>query len=125
LTSIIRTVRVEESRGGYISTYPIPQTADHFFDTPLNVSVSTPVSTLAYTLNLVDPVTAGNVAFRGRFYGGLDQGVDPDQSVQVSLNNQNQVLGTFKWRGQTGYDAAATQSVKPVTMRPRPSRQVG
>ena len=110
LTSIIRTVRVEESRGGYISTYPIPQTADHFFDTPLNVSASTPVSTLAYPLNLVDPVTTGNVAFRGRFYGGLDQGVDPDQSVQVSLNSQNQVLGTFKWHGQTGYDATATQS---------------
>jgi hypothetical protein len=109
LTSIIRTARVEEDKE-YHSDYPISQTADHFFDLPLSVDAVTTVSTRPYSLNLVNPITSGNITFRGRFYGGLDQGVNPDQSVQVSLNKSNQVLGTFQWRGQTGYNATATKS---------------
>ncbi len=106
LTSIIRTTRVENDRV-YYSDYPIPTSADHFFDDPpLYPTTSTPVSTLAYPLSLIDPVTTGAVAFRGRFYGGQAQGANPDQSVQVSLNSQ--AVGAFRWDGRTGYDAAAT-----------------
>ncbi len=105
LTTVIRTTRVEKDTA-YYSSYPIAPTADHFFDGPITVSTSTPVSTLTYTLSLVDPVTTENVAFRGRFYGGQDQGANPDQSLQVLLNGQ--ALGTFQWQGRTGYDALAT-----------------
>ena len=112
LTSIIRTVRVEWNRGGTISTYPAAQNADHFFDAPFPVSASNPVSTTTYSLNLVDPVTTGTITFRGRFYGGTAQAaVNPDQSMQVSLNGKSPVLGTF------------SGMVRPLTMRPQPRRQ--
>ena len=111
LTSIIRTVRVEWNRGGYFSTYPAAQNADHFFDAPFPVSASNPVSATTYSLNLVDPLTTGTINFRGRFYGGTAQAaVNPDQSMQVSLNGKSPVLGTFTWDGQTAYDATATAS---------------
>ncbi len=105
VTSIIRTTRVEKD-SAYYSDYPIPATADHFFDGPLYPTTSTPTSTLTYSLSLIDPVTTGTVAFRGRFYGGQAQGANPDQSVQVSLNSH--VLSTFQWQGRTGYSATAT-----------------
>jgi len=58
LDDIIRTARVEKDTA-YYSTYPVLQTVDHFFDGPISVSTSTPVSTLIYTPTLVYPVTAG------------------------------------------------------------------
>ena len=51
-------------------------------------------------------MTTGNITFRGRFYGGQAKGVNPDQSVQVSLNGQ--AVGTYQWQGRTGYDATTT-----------------
>jgi hypothetical protein len=104
-STIIRTARIEKD-SAYYSDYPLPTTADHFFDGPASVSTATPVSQLSYDLSLIDPLTTGALAFRGRFYGGKAvQTANPDQALQVSLNSHP--LGAFTWDGRKGYDASA------------------
>ena len=106
-TAIIRTVHVEFDEA-YFGDYPAASTADHFFDSPtLEVNSGTPVTSASYSLALDDPLTTGEVAFRGLFYGVTDQqDVNPDQSLQVRLNSHT--LKTFTWDGRVGYDAQAT-----------------
>ena len=61
LTSIIRTARVEESRGGYYQHLPCPRRPRIISSTPRSMCRQRPRSArLPYTLNLVDPVTTGN-----------------------------------------------------------------
>lgn len=101
-----RTVRVEYDEA-YWSDYPIPSTADHFFDSPtLAVSGSTPSASITYDLSLPNALTSPLVRFRGQLYGGKEQDADPDQSVQVKLNSHD--LGTFTWDGRVGFQPGAT-----------------
>ena len=117
LTTIIRTARVEQD-SAYYSDYSLPTTADHFFDGPASVTTATPVSQLSYDLNLIDPLTTGAVAFRGRFYGGKAvQTANPDQALRVSLNSHP--LGTFTWDGRKGYDASAAGQASWLAAAPQ------
>ncbi len=105
-TAMTRTLHIEFDEA-YFGDYPLPSTADHFFDSPtLAVDGTTTVSTLNYDLALVDPLPTGQVAFRGQFYGVTEQATAPDQSVQVRLNSH--MLGTFTWDGRVGHTPQAT-----------------
>ena len=91
----------------YVSAYPLPSTADHFFDSPtLQATASVPGTTVTYAVPLENPLPLGDVRVRARLFGGKEQEPNPDQSAQMLLNGHE--LGVHIWDGQTGYVASAT-----------------
>jgi hypothetical protein len=106
ITTIMQTVRARELAIAYYGNYPLPTDADHWFDSALYPTTSTPAVTRAYNVTLDDAITTGNVQVTGLFYGGMAQAANPDQSIALRLNTHP--VATFKWDGQTGYTGTAT-----------------
>jgi hypothetical protein len=103
---ITQTVQVEYDLD-YRTLYERPDYADHFFDNALYVNNSAPQVTRSYDLTLDDPVTSsGVVRIEALVHGGQNQAANPDQSVQVRLNDH--VLGLYQWDGSVDYPITAT-----------------
>lgn len=104
-TAITRTLRVEHDRT-YYSTYHLPRTADHWFDTPLYANAAAPVVSTTYALPLADPLPVGDLVLRAALHGGAAQEVAPDQSVALAFNGH--AVGTFQWDGSVSHIVTAT-----------------
>ncbi len=107
LTTITQTLHVEPDVE-YRSDYPRPQTADHWFDTPLSPDVGAGILTVTrtYDLALDDPLTTGAVQLRAALHGGADRPANPDKSIAIRLNNH--AVGTYQWEGLTYYTTTAS-----------------
>ncbi|MDW8319671.1 MAG: C25 family cysteine peptidase, partial [Anaerolineae bacterium] len=105
VAAITQTLHIEFDQA-YYSDYPLPQTADHWFEDPLYPNSSTPTVVRTYTLALDDPLTTGSVRVRAQLYGGRSQAANPDQSVKLWLNSYE--VTTWQWDGRVGYLGQAT-----------------
>jgi hypothetical protein len=105
---ITQTVQVEYDLD-YRTLYERPDYADHFFDNALYVNSSAPALTRSYDLALDDPVTSsGTVRIEALVHGGQNQPANPDQSVQMRLNDH--ALGLFQWDGSVDHLISTTAS---------------
>ncbi len=105
VTVITQTLHVEYDRT-YYSTYHLPRTADHWFDTPLYANVAAPSISVTYALALDDPLPVGNLMLRAALHGGAAQDQAPDQSVALAFNEH--AAGTFQWDGSVSHIVTAT-----------------
>jgi hypothetical protein len=115
---ISQTAHIEYDRV-YYSTYGLPTDADHFFDTALLASASAAVVSTTYSLELEDPLLAGDLRLTAQLHGGRAHPVGPDQSVAISLNGAP--LGRYRWDGRTPHRAEA---VAPATLSREGHNQV-
>lgn len=104
-TIITRTLHIEYDRT-YYSTYHLPRTADHWFDTPLYANVAAPTVSVTYALALDAPLPVGNLVLRAALHGGAARDETPDQSVALAFNGQ--AAGTFQWDGSVSHIVTAT-----------------
>ena len=106
-STISQTTHVEVNVD-YRTLYERPKSADHFFDTQLYANTSTPLVTRTYDLTLNDPVTStGSIDLSVLVHGGNnDPGFNPDQSVDVQLNNH--FVNRYQWDGSVDYSIAET-----------------
>ncbi len=102
VTTITQTLHVEFDRE-YRTQFPLPQDADHWFDTPLSPDSATTVltATRTYDLALDDALTEGTVRIRAALHGGFDRPPNPDKSIAIYLNSR--WVATSQWEGMTYY----------------------
>lgn len=105
VTAITQTLHVEYDRT-YYSTYHLPRTADHWFDTPLYANAAAPTISVTYALALDDPLPVGNLVLRAALHGGAARDEAPDQSVALAFNGH--AAGTFRWDGSVSHIVTAT-----------------
>lgn len=100
LTAITRTLHVEADVE-YRGDFPLPQDADHWFDTPLSPDdlAGTPTLTRTYTLPVIDPLPGGAVRIQAALHGGADRPANPDKSIALTLNSHPAAL--HQWEGMT------------------------
>ncbi len=109
LTTITQTLHVEFDRiYPEYPNWPIPTDADHWFDSALTAHLPSPVAAVTYALALDDPLPAGQAQVRGLLYGGVNQALNPDQSVAVRLNDRAVRAEPYQWEGRTPYAFTAT-----------------
>ena len=82
----------------YMSTIDRPKDVDHWFDGP----VGPPYAPISYTLDLLDPVTDGELTLRALINSGGDQSTN-DRSVALHLNKHD--AGTYAWTGLIDHPA--------------------
>ncbi len=104
VNAITQTLHIEFDKA-YYSDYALSQNADHYFDSPIYPTSSSPVVTRTYTLALDDPLTTGNVSVRAQLYGGQSRSAAPDQSVALWLNSG--YVTTWQWDDRVGYVGTA------------------
>jgi len=105
-TRITRTLRAE-TNVEYRSAYPLPRSADHWFDLPLLVNSATPTVTRSYPVTLTQPITTEGVAWvTAHLYGGVTSGATTAQGVELLWNSAT--LTTAEWSGNIPYAVATS-----------------
>ena len=109
VTEITRTLHTENNVD-YRSLYDRPRDADHWFDSILYPVGASAIVTRTYNLALNRPLTAAprQVVLKAAVHGGAAQGANPDQSMQMRLNDHD--AGLYQWQGSTDITATATVS---------------
>lgn len=111
-SQITRTLRVERNNE-YRSAYPLPRSADRWFDLPLLVNSTTPTTTRSYPLTLTQPITPEGLArVTARLYGGVTTGATTAQGVDLLWNGVS--IGSAQWSGNTPYTLTVSLSTEQI-----------